>query len=277
MAELFEISDVSFGYNNATPVVERITLSATNGEFLGLIGPNGSGKSTLLQLLMGLLQPWSGKIHLSGHPVAQLRRKEIARRIALVPQNVAAGFSFSVREVVTMGRNPYIKRFGTESPRDYEIVSRAMHRTDTYRFADRPIDELSGGERQRVIVARAIAQETPLLLLDEPISNLDLAHQLDTLDLVRTLTKENHCAIAALHDLSLAARYCTRIVLLSQRTIAADGTPGEVITEANLAAHFDVKALVRHPGDVGPVVVPIAPLQQKKPETADSTEGHDNE
>lgn len=225
-------------------------LRLSNGQFVGLLGPNGSGKTTLLRVMAGLLAPTEGAVWLDGAGLVSLSSRLIARSLAVVPQMQPAGdFPFSALDVVAMGRYPHRARFQSETPDDWAIARDAMAQTDSAQFADRAVTTLSGGERQRVTVAQALAQRPRLLLLDEPTANLDLAHQLQILKVVRQLVTEHGLgAVAALHDLESASRFCDRLVLLSRGAIVADGTPSEVLTPERLADVYRVRAQVApHP------------------------------
>lgn len=228
----------------AARILERVSLTASEGELIGLIGPNGAGKSTLLRTLAGLLHQQEGSVTLAGRDMAGMRAKEIARAIALAPQAAPSVQGFTSLEVVLMGRYPHMGRFDIESDADRRVAREAMRLTETAQFEERAVSTLSGGERQRVIVARALAQQPRVLLLDEPTSNLDILHQMKVLDLVKGLVSRGITAIAAIHDLHLAARYCSRLVLLSGGRVLSEGTPGEVLTPANLEAAFHVRAIV---------------------------------
>lgn len=256
-AHLLELNNVSFGYHDC-PVVEEVSLSVGPSETVALIGPNGSGKSTVLQLAVGALVPWQGGISLCGDSLETLSRREIARRAAFVPQETAVAFAFTVREVVGMGRFPYLGRFAVEGPEDIDRINLAMKVTETEHLAHRPVNELSGGERQRVFIARAIAQNPRLLVLDEPTSNLDLVHQLEAMRIVRGLAGEGRGVLLAVHDLALASRYCDRLLLVSGGKIAASGSPVEVITPENLSRYFGVRARVdRDSAGAGLQIVPF--------------------
>lgn len=257
MSTLLSLNDVAFRYDAPT-VLDGVTLSVGGNEVVGLIGPNGSGKSTLLQVAIGVLRPDRGEVVLGEVPVDRLERREIARRAAIVPQDAAIGMAFSVREIVSMGRNPHLGRFDVARAADREAVDRAIVDTELTAFTDRPITELSGGERQRVMIARVLAQDPALMLLDEPTSHLDLVHQLEILDLVRRFVSTGRGALVAIHDLSLASRYCDRLLLLYGGRIVAEGTPAGVLTEENLRRYFGVHAQVRH-NQEGLQVSAIAP------------------
>ena len=257
---LVTVDGVGFGYG-PRPVFRDVSFAVRPGELVALCGPNGAGKSTLLRLLLGLHVPSSGRIALGGVALARLPRREIARRAALLPQDAPAELPLTVREAVALGRLPHLGRFQPETADDDAAVARALAATDTAAFADRPVTELSGGERHRVHLARALAQEAPLLLLDEPIAGLDLAHQLQALDLLRATVDGGRAALVALHDLSLAARCCTRMLLLADGTLRADASPVEVLTPDNLARFFAVRATVALDGAGRPYVVPIAAIE----------------
>lgn len=270
MAPLLDARGVSFAYNTRA-ILRDLSLSVNENEVVGLVGPNGVGKTTLLRIILGLLRPHAGRVALCGAEVTALRRREIALRVAFVPQDSRIDFAFTVREVVAMGRNPYLGRFRPEGAHDLDAVQQALEQTETAALAERAADTLSGGEQQRVLVARALAQETPIILLDEPTANLDLAHQLEVMTLVRRLAGGGRCALAAIHDLSLASRYCDRIVVLYDGAIAADGPPTEVLTPANLARFFGVQADIR-PAAAGRGLT-VVPLDTVRPEAGDGA-GH---
>lgn len=255
MNDLLTANEISFAYDDRR-ILEKVSLVIRAGEFVGLIGANGSGKTTLLRILLNLLPAQLGEVFLGGDLIKSLSRREIARRATLVRQETTIDFDFTAREIVAMGRNPYLGRFTPERAADREAIANAMQRTETESFAKRLITELSGGERQRVHIARAVAQETPLVLLDEPTSNLDLTHQFDALQLIRNVTRAGgKAALAAIHDLSLAARFCDRLLLLSNGRIVADGAPPDVITETNLLNHFGLRARVKRDDETGSLIV----------------------
>jgi iron complex transport system ATP-binding protein len=222
------------------PILDAVSLSVGEGSFLALVGPNGAGKTTLLRTVNGLVEPAAGEVRLGGTAVAELSARALARRVATVPQETNLGFDFDARSVVEMGRTPHRSRFGGGADGEGEAVARALDRTDTAALADRSVGDLSGGERQRVLLARALAQDTPALLLDEPTASLDINHQLATLSLVRELVREGRTAVAAIHDLDLAARFCDRMALLADGELLAVGTPGEVLTSDRLATAYGV-------------------------------------
>lgn len=245
---MLDVKDICCNYGN-TRVLENINFKADAGECIGIIGPNGSGKSTLLKTLSKILKPASGKIILCDQELDRISRRELAKKLGVVPQDTSVDFEFTCMEVVLMGRNPHLRRFEIEGKKDYDIVHASMELTNTLHLKDRPISELSGGERQRIIIARALAQEPSVLLLDEPISHLDINHQIEILDLIEKLKKEKGIVvITVLHDLNLAARYCDRLILLHNSRILKAGNPEEVLTQEAIQEAFHAKVLVRrHP------------------------------
>ena len=254
-APLVLVERLGFGYGRR-PVFADVGFAIRPGELVALCGPNGAGKSTLLRLLLGLHRPAAGAVTLGGAPLSSLTRREIARRAALLPQDAPADLPLPVREAVALGRLPHLGRFQAESAADAEAVARALEATDTAAFAARPVTDLSGGERHRVHLARALAQEAPLLLLDEPIAGLDLSHQLQALDLLRATVDAGRGAVVALHDLSLAARSCDRMLILADGALRLDALPAEVLTTEHLQRYFAVAADVRNDDRGRPLVVP---------------------
>jgi iron complex transport system ATP-binding protein len=241
-------------------VLRGVSLTLRPGEFVGLLGPNGAGKSTLMRAALGLI-PAAGARSLGGDPVGRLAPAERARRAAWLPQEREIGWPVSVATLVGLGRAPWRGPFAPENAADRAAVAAAMARMDVARFADRPATALSGGERARVLIARALAQEAPLLLADEPAAGLDPAHQIDLMATFAALAREGRGAFASLHDLGLAARWCDRLVLLCDGRVAADGPPRTVLTPALLAQVYGVRALIDWGAD-GPVVQPVARIAQ---------------
>ena len=222
-------------------ILDGVTLAPDEGATVGLLGPNGSGKSTLLRLQAGLLEPSAGVVTLDGSPVADLPRREIARRLAVVEQQVDTQVELTVQDVVRLGRVPHRRAWTPASAQDEQAVRAALERTGLTDRADRLWHTLSGGERQRVQIARALAQEPRELLLDEPTNHLDIHHQLDLLTLVTELPVTT---VVALHDLNLAAMYCDRLVVLHEGRVVTAGTPGEVLTEQLVAKVYGVRAVI---------------------------------
>lgn len=237
------MDDVTFSYG-ALAVIRHVTLSVGRGEMMALIGPNGGGKSTMLRLAAGILTPQSGCVRLSGKCLTHLRRQEIARLIAVVPQDFSVQFAYTVREVVALGRLPHRSRLGLAHTGDWAAVESALNLAGMSQFAGRIFNELSGGERQRALLALALAQASSSILLDEPTAHLDIKHQIEVLDLLRRLNAERGLTVVAvLHDLNLAARYFPRLVLFNRQVIA-DGTPAHVLDAALLAQVYETPVQV---------------------------------
>jgi iron complex transport system ATP-binding protein len=222
-------------------LVRHVTLSLMPGRLTALAGPNGSGKSTLLRLVSGLWTPTEGKVELDGRPLRSYTRRELARRIAIVPQDTHLSFAFTVRETVAMGRHAHVSRFAREGPLDRRAIDEAMTRADISHLAERLVTELSGGERQRVLIARSLATEAETILLDEPTANLDIAHALDVLTLCRRLADEGRAVVVALHDLNAAATYATHVVLMKAGAIAAIGTTRDLLAPKAIRDVFGVE------------------------------------
>ncbi|XHH10389.1 MAG: ABC transporter ATP-binding protein [Candidatus Bathyarchaeia archaeon] len=245
-------------------VLSDITLEVKPGCFLGILGPNGSGKTTLLKSISRVLKPYGGSILIDKEDIYTLKPKQLAQKMAVVPQFSNVGFNFSAMDVVLMGRNPHLSDFQMENAKDVTIARKAMELTNTWNLANRPINELSGGEAQRVIIARALAQEPKILLLDEPISHLDIINQIEIMDLVKNLCVNNGLAvIAVVHDLNIASRYCDLLLMLKDSKIFAFGPVEEVLTRENIQNVFGIDAIVRkNPVTNCPYVIPLSP---KKP------------
>ncbi len=254
---LLEAQRVSFAYNGR-PVLRDVNLRVCPGQMVGVIGPNGAGKSTLIKILSRLLHPDEGRVSLGGQDLSHWGHAQLARHLAVVPQGAQLPETFTAWEVVLMGRTPYLGLLGSETPADMAVARRAMEETNTWHLASRFIGQLSGGERQRVVMARALAQEPRVLLLDEPTLHLDISHQLEILSLVRRFVDEQDLAVLAIfHDLNLAAQFCHELILLSQGRVFAQGRPEEVITASNIAAVYEAKVtILPHPRNGRPTVLP---------------------
>lgn len=230
--------DVGYTYG-----VHGVSLELGSG-LVGVLGPNGSGKSTLLKLLAGVLQPTRGEISLEGKRLDRIPRRELAQRLAFVPQKVELPFPFRCRELVMMGRYARMRGAGLDESRQEEAVLQALRATGVEHLKDRRFGELSGGEAQRVRIAQALAQEGQIMLLDEPTSHLDIAHQLELMSLLGQLAGQGQAILVSLHDLNLAALYCQRLLLLKEGRLLAEGAPGEVLTEETLAQAYGVRLAV---------------------------------
>jgi iron complex transport system ATP-binding protein len=239
-----QMQEVAFGYNQQALLYD-VSVAVRAGEMVALLGPNGSGKTTLLRLLSGVLQPKQGNILLEGRDLRSWGRRQIAQRIAVVPQELHMPFSFTVEHMVGLGRTPFITSFwGSHTFQDQEIVHDAMQVAGVAPLAKSVFNELSGGERQRVTIAMALAQQPSILLLDEPTSHLDIKYQIETLALIQGLNRDRQMTVlAAMHDLNLAARYFSRL-LLFQRGIVADGSPAEVLEPGLLSRVYDIQVQV---------------------------------
>ncbi|NLN48840.1 MAG: ABC transporter ATP-binding protein [Clostridiales bacterium] len=235
-----EISDLAFRYGSKE-VLKNINMNIKSGTFITIIGPNGSGKSTLLKNISTYLKPQKGVILLDSEELFKQPRREVSKKISFVPQNTALEFDFKVKDIVMMGRHPNIKKLKGETLDDVRIAERAMLYTNILTLSDRMFNELSGGEKQRVILAQALAQEPKILLLDEPVSHLDLQHQIEILDLIKNMSiTESLTVIAVLHDLNMASSYSDYIVMLSKGYIAYEGAPESVLNKKNIAEVFNI-------------------------------------
>lgn len=222
-------NNLGFAYRDCW-AVRGVTFDLPDGEILGFIGPNGSGKTTLLRLMAGILQPQEGTVKLERRDLQSYSRRQVARRIAYVPQQSSWAFPFTVQEVVLMGRSPHLGMIRWEGSRDWELVKKSLGATDTLGLALRPVNELSGGELQRVIIARALAQEPRILLLDEPTAHLDLDHQAAVLEILRDLNRRHKLTIILVsHDINLAANFCHRLLLINQGGVVHWGPAEEVV------------------------------------------------
>lgn len=251
------IEDLRFSYRDK-PVLDGITLDIIPGEVIGIIGPNGCGKTTLLKHLNRNLDPSVGRVLLNEEDIKDMHKSDIAKHVASVPQSNEIHFSFTVRDIVTMGRMPFLGKFQGESSDDVRKVDEAMLKTNILGFADRYINTMSGGERQRVIIARALAQTPEIMLLDEPTLHLDISNQFDVLELVRKLSDDDGLTVIIVsHDLPMVVRYCDRIVMLKDHKIFAVGTPEEVLTPANMKEIFNVNAVFEKDATTGQNTVRI--------------------
>lgn len=255
---IVKVNDLHFGYDGEE-ILKGISLTLEKGEVLGVIGPNGSGKSTLLKLISGLITPWKGDVLIKNQPVASYSRRGIAQIVASVSQEIERDFPFTVREVVAMGRSPYLGRFAIERKGDRRVINDALKLTDIDHYGERLPYQLSGGERQRMVIARALAQEPEVLLMDEPTSHLDLKHQVEINRLILALKKEKSLGVVYVtHDLNIAAECCDKVVMLGKGDIRAEGSPFEVITSDNIEDVYGCRTIVDENPETGrPRVTPL--------------------
>jgi len=252
---MITIKNLSFAYSDE-PVVDKVTFSIEESEFVGIIGPNGAGKSTLLKLMDGILPLQAGEIQLQNKPLQEYARKQLAKLIGFVPQNFTTAFSYSVNDIVLMGRYPHLSSFSSENIKDHQIVERSMKSTDVWHFRQRQFEELSGGEKQRVVLASALAQEPQILLLDEPTSSLDIKYQQQFYSILQELQQSRGLTIVVVtHNINLAAHYCRRLILLKSGKIIADGTAEKVITKKMMESVYEVGVeILSHPKDGKPLL-----------------------
>ncbi|MGH9769056.1 MAG: ABC transporter ATP-binding protein [Blastocatellia bacterium] len=255
---MLQLRDIHFSYPSQRPreTISGVSLEIRAGEMVALLGPNGSGKSTLLSIAIGALKPDRGEILFDSQPIARLSRREIAQRMAMVAQQSDIRFPMTALEYALTGRFAYTNALGFDSPRDVEIAMQALGDTDAAQFANRRFNQLSSGERQRVALAKALAQQPRLLLLDEPTANADIAHQLSLLDLVRELTRQRSLgALIVTHEINLAAEFADRVALIKDGRLAACGAPLEIMTAESLSGLFETPLFVtRHSQSGAPVV-----------------------
>ena len=265
MGAIIKLESASFSYPGRE-IFRDLSLSLEEGEILALIGPNSSGKTTLLKLMDGLLEPQHGKVFLDGEELGRLSRSRVAKRVAVVPQEMEVPFSFTVAEIVLMGRTPYLGRFGWETRKDLDVAREAMALTDVAELEERMFAELSQGEKQRVSMARALAQQPRVILLDEPASHLDINHQVEIHELIRRLNLEKSLTVLNIsHDLNLAAEYSHRMALLHRGSIYALGSPSEVITEENIRRVYETTVMVeKNPISGAPRVTPVGKSRMEK-------------
>ncbi len=256
-APALRLEDVSFAYDSEE-VLRGISCDIAPGEFVGIVGPNGAGKTTLIRMISGMLTPDSGHARVDGHDIAHMHPRERALRIALVPQDERVVFPWSVTSMVLLGRHPHRGGLGFEKAEDFEAAEDAMTLMRISHLASRSVLDLSGGELHRVLIARALAQQTPVLLLDEPNAHLDIRHQVELFDLLARLHgEEGRTVVIITHDLNLAATHCDRILLIDEGRLAASGSPGDVLREELISRHFGVGVEVRTDQESGRPVLRV--------------------
>ena len=239
---LLRADDVRFSYDgrHAPIILDGVSLNVAAGDFVGLAGPNGAGKTTLLHVLTGALVPSSGVVSLAGRNIANMRHREVAANVAVVPQRNESAFHFGVMEMVLMGRQPYLGLAAFDTAEDVRLADEALERVGAGALRNKRFDRLSGGEQQLVLIARALTQQAPVLVLDEPVAFLDLRHQFEIMQLLAELAREGRGVLATFHDLNHAARWCSRLALLSEGRVAASGAPADVLQEELLRRVYGI-------------------------------------
>lgn len=251
------VKDLNYSYDDKK-ILQDINISLEKNKFYSIIGPNGSGKTTLLKNIARILPPQKECIYIDGKEINSYKVRDLAKKMASVPQNTNIDFDFTVLDIILMGRSPYLKAFQNEGEKDLKIAHEVMEMTNTWHLKDKNINELSGGERQRVIIARALAQESEIILLDEPISNLDMQHQLEILDTVKYLNREV-TIVAVLHDLNLAGEYSDYILMLKEGKILSSGKPEQVLTEKNIKETYNMNTyILKNPVTGKPHIIPVS-------------------
>ena len=254
-----KVNKIEFAYNS-TPVLDNVSMEMDRSEILGIVGPNGTGKSTLIRCIDLILKPKQGSILLDEHDITKMNRMEIAKKIGYVPQSSARVFPASVIDTVLMGRRPHLGWKNSEE--DMDKVLEILELLGIVEFAMRDFNEISGGQQQKVLIARALAQEADVLLLDEPTSNLDIRHQLEVMEILKNVVRETGIsAIMAIHDLNLASRYTDRILMMNGGKIFAAGDPASVLTVGNIKRAYGVEVLVKSEGG-RPYIIPVRPINQ---------------
>ena len=240
---IIELKNLSIGYGNKS-VLQDVNAKINKGEIVGIIGCNGAGKSTLLKTIRGLLPKQSGEILYFGRKVESFSEKELAREVAYLQQNVEVGFGYTGKDIVLAGRYPYMKWWKGESISDEELALKCMEYTGTKELAERPVNEVSGGQKQRILLAEVLAQQTPILFLDEPTTGLDMVYQEEIFRFSKALAEMGKTILMVVHELNLAAKYCSRIILLGEGTVIADGRPDNVFTEKILSKAYNAPVRV---------------------------------
>ena len=240
---IIELKNLSIGYGNKS-VLQDVNAKINKGEIVGIIGCNGAGKSTLLKTIRGLLPKQSGEILYFGRKLESFSEKELAREVAYLQQNVEVGFGYTGKDIVLAGRYPYMKWWKGESISDEELALKCMEYTGTKELAERPVNEVSGGQKQRILLAKVLAQQTPILFLDEPTTGLDMVYQEEIFRFSQALAEMGKTILMVVHELNLAAKYCSRIILLGEGTVIADGRPDNVFTEKILSKTYNAPVRV---------------------------------
>lgn len=259
MSSIIEVNGLKFSYGQKN-ILNDMSFEIEKGAFVSIIGPNGSGKTTLLKNMSSVLLPSGGSIILEGRDTRKYKKRELAKLMAFVPQSMSIDFEFPVMDIVLMGRSPYIKPFQSETEKDYEIAVDAMKMTNTEGLMNKKITEISGGELQRVIIACALAQTPKVMLLDEPVSNLDIQHQIDVLCILKKLNRENNMTVVTvLHDLNLASEYSDVVMLIKDGSLVQSGPPRDVITKENIKFAYNAHVyMTQNPVSGKPHIIPLS-------------------
>ncbi|MDD5687597.1 MAG: ABC transporter ATP-binding protein [Elusimicrobia bacterium] len=264
MGNILEVKNLVCGYDDKS-IIKDLSFSVNDGDFIGVLGPNGSGKTTLFRALTKIIRHYKGEILLKGKNLSEISFSELARSVAVLPQFLNVIFPFTVEEYVCMGRFPYLKRFEKLGSSDMEIVEKAMVEFDVISLKEKKISELSGGERQRVFLAQAIAQQPKILLLDEPITHLDIKHQVEIMDILKNMNTNGITILSIMHDLNLASEYCNRIILIKEGRVSADGKPESVLNYKLIEDVYNTIVVVKeNPISKKPYVVLVSNLPAGK-------------
>jgi iron complex transport system ATP-binding protein len=254
---IISVEDLVYSYDSVK-ALDGLTFEINRGEFVGLVGPNGSGKTTLLKCLCKLYTPQEGSIQLDGHDLRKLSQSEGAKIYAVVPSEFPMDTNISITDTVMLGRYPYFEGLWWEKEADEKIALDAMEKLNVLNFGNRKLGELSSGEKQRVLIAKAIAQEAKILLIDEPVAHLDLGYQMEIMEMLKSLTNDGVTILAAMHDLNLSAKYCDRLIVLDKGKLIACGKPEDIVTQKLIEDVYGVKAIIQKSPEVGLVIIPLS-------------------
>jgi len=258
---IIEMSEIEYSFNSK-PILNKVNISVKQGEIVGLIGPNGSGKTTIFNILSGSIKPNAGNIYINGINIGNLSINQRSKLLAVAPQNPIFPEDMSVFELTALGRNPYLSLLSWESLNDNQLTIQSIEKVGLLELASKKLKYTSGGEKQLALMAMVICQETPIILLDEPTSNLDIKNQLHIMDTISTIREtSNKTILINLHDLNLAAKYCDKIIFLKDGNVFQQGTPNEVITSENIQSVYEILVnILEHPTSLHPIVQPISKI-----------------